>query len=234
LVINRVTLIRAGALMLIVACGGLAEDGPHGLSNTAGAACSTGENCGNAERAGAERGRDASESPARNAADEADARASDDSHATGADSHAGEVAGSGTPEATSSRVGHPCDTGALGPEGRIAVGEILLVDNAGCGARNVCLMRSRQTDEDSCSSEPEFAPPGDCTGTVLNSEIVPVPPALSPAAPAVDGLCTCRCAGAEESAPYCACPTDMVCRELVVSSGVNGAARDYVGSYCLH
>jgi hypothetical protein len=218
--IHRAAIVRAGAVTLIVACGGLAEDGRPDAGDSAGAACAGGEPCADAERAGVERGRDVSEPPTANAA------SGTDTHVSGAGALADETA--------AERVGHPCEPGAIGSEGQIAIGEILLEENASCGARNLCLMQSPRADAARCSSGPEFAPPGACADTILSGEIVPVPPTLAPAAAPAGGVCTCRCAGAGENAAYCACPADMSCHELIVSSGVNGAAADYVGSYCMY
>ncbi|HTV25015.1 MAG TPA: hypothetical protein VMG12_40255, partial [Polyangiaceae bacterium] len=80
--------------------------------------------------------------------------------------------------------------------------------------------------------------PAEASGTGCNvvdrdDELVPVPPVLAPELPVVDRVCTCRCNGGP-AGTNCSCPTGMECRELITSSGVNGAAADYVGSYCLY
>lgn len=68
-----------------------------------------------------------------------------------------------------------------------------------------------------------------------DDELSPSHPVLAPEPPAVDRICTCRCDGRVLSPrDLCACPDGMECRELVASSRVNGAASEFVGSYCTY
>jgi hypothetical protein len=135
-----------------------------------------------------------------------------------------------TPEAqTGSRIGAACEPTPAddGVEtDSVAVGELSLSENASCGPSNVCLTRA-QPDENACSA----LGPGDACP---EHRVVPVPPPLAPALPALENLCTCRCGGFDPGAEYCSCPAGMSCRELIRTVGTNGAARDYAGSYCLY
>jgi len=128
-------------------------------------------------------------------------------------------------------VGDACGPGPSQRE-RVTIGEIVLEASGNCGAGHLCLMWANadppcqvSTDDPSCG--------------VLDrdDEFVPVPPALAPAPPELDRVCTCRCegsAGTRGDGEYCSCPEGMSCRELIRSSGVNGAAAEFVGSYCLY
>jgi hypothetical protein len=211
----------AGALTLIAACGGLAEDGRR-LGPDA-AACEAGATCSDERGAGAER------SP-----EEARARvaqASDVEPPSNPAPAPGATLGSQErPSASSPRVGDPCDVGSdVGPE-RIVVGNVLLETNGSCGTGALCLMRALH-EEETCDAE--LGSVGSCEA-LARGDVVPVPPSLVPALSPVDGVCSCRCGGPDPGEPYCACPADMTCRELIVSSGANGAARAHLGSYCVY
>lgn len=137
----------------------------------------------------------------------------------------------GTPRAAPSapdapRVGDVCEPGSEGVE-RVVIGEIVLEASAHCGAGRVCLMRAGDDPECALSTDT----PG-CPVLDRDDEFVPVPPSLAPGRPPLDRVCTCRCAGGDGD--QCQCPEGMACRELIRSAGANGAAADFVGSYCLY
>jgi len=55
--------------------------------------------------------------------------------------------------------------------------------------------------------------------------------AVAAGATASPGMCTCRCDGPENAAPFCACGDGFVCRAEVQDLGVS--ADDLSGSYCV-
>lgn len=57
---------------------------------------------------------------------------------------------------------------------------------------------------------------------------VPVAPQLVNRAPDVAVICSCRCAGADPKATYCACPAGYVCQDLIDTGG-----EPFQGSYCI-
>lgn len=210
----------AGALAL-GSCGGLAADG----KSPAGAALAdcAGEGCSEELGAGAERG---SGSAGVDGAAGRRGFVEPDGEGGGADG-AGSRAGETRPLGST---GEPCRTGAEGGE-RTTIGEIVLEASGNCDSGHLCISWASGVD-DAC---PATASAG-CGVVDRDDELVPVPPALAPARPAVDRVCTCRCDGGESraNADYCVCPEGMQCRELIASSGVNGAAGEFVGSYCLY
>jgi hypothetical protein len=215
---HREPVIWALALPLIAACGGLAEDGDRtGLD----AAACEGGRC-------SEEGRVSERSP------EAQAPGA---RAAGGTAPSSPASGSGTelraeerPSESSPRVGDPCEVGSgVGPE-RIVVGNVALETNGSCGPAVLCLMRAPHED---ATCDTELGSARACEA-LAKRDVVPVPPTLSPPPPPVDGVCSCRCDGFDPSAEYCACPADMICRQLIVSSGVNDAARAHLGSYCVY
>jgi hypothetical protein len=126
-------------------------------------------------------------------------------------------------------VGEACGLDSDGGE-RVTIGGIVLEASGNCGAGHLCLMWASAVDS-ACPEAPEGT---GCAVLDRDDELVPVPPQLAPAPPAVDRVCTCRCDGPHGDGGYCACPAGMSCRELIASSGVNGAAADFLGSYCLY
>lgn len=115
---------------------------------------------------------------------------------------------------------------------RVTIGEIVLEASGNCGAGHLCLMWASA--DSACLLSTDA--PG-CGVLDRDDELVPVPPALAPARPALDRVCTCRCGGpggTRDGGEFCSCPEGMSCRELIRSSGVNGAAAEFVGSYCLY
>ena len=125
-----------------------------------------------------------------------------------------------------SRVGEAC--GPLGSEASksAVVGEVELQEDARCGAGSACLMRAPAVD--ACRRGSGVV---DCAEQV--DEFVPVPPWITSEPAWEEGICTCRCDGSARDLDYCACPTGMRCEALIPSSGLNAAARPYVGSYCV-
>lgn len=126
------------------------------------------------------------------------------------------------------RVGDSCGPGTE-PGISVRIGEIILDASGNCGAGHLCLMWASGVD-DACALTASGA---GCEVVDRDDELVPVPPLLAPALPEVDRVCTCRCDGSPDGND-CLCPEGMACRALITSSGVNGAAADYVGSYCLY
>jgi hypothetical protein len=127
-------------------------------------------------------------------------------------------------------VGDACGPGPSQGE-RVTIGEIVLEASGNCGAGHLCLMWAGA--DGSCLVSDDSG----CGVLDRDDEFVPVPPVLAPALPELDRVCTCRCGGGEGASgagQYCSCPEGMSCRELIRSSGVNGAAAEFVGSYCLH
>jgi hypothetical protein len=57
---------------------------------------------------------------------------------------------------------------------------------------------------------------------------VPVAPQLVNRSPDTAVYCSCRCAGPNPSATYCACPTGYLCKDLIDSGG-----EPFQGSYCI-
>jgi len=219
-VTDRERVMWAGAVLLTAACGGLAEDGRRlGLDA---AACEAGQTCSNERRGSEER---SPEARARGARTSGGAAPSNPASGSGTELGAEEQSSESSP-----RAGDPCDVGSgVGPE-RIAVGNVVLETNGSCGAGLRCLMRAPH---EGGTCDAELGSVGPCEAPA-KGDVVPVPPSLAPAPPPVDGVCSCRCKGFDPSEEYCACPADMTCRELIVSSGVNGAARAYLGSYCVY
>lgn len=209
----------AGVLAL-GSCGGLAADGREPSDEAAGADCTREECPGGIADDGA---LDAERRPA-------------PERGTGAARRSGGVEpepGPGAPEAVASvpGVGDACGPSSSQDE-RITIGEIALEASGNCGAGHLCLMWAAaappcvgSTDDPGCRA----------LGSALDRDdvFVPVPAALAPELPARDRLCTCRCGGGGDG-DYCSCPQGMACRELIPSSGANGAAADFVGSYCLY
>jgi len=126
-------------------------------------------------------------------------------------------------------VGEACGLDSDGGE-RVTIGEIVLEASGNCGAGHLCLMWASSVD----SACPVATDGTGCAVLDRDDELVPVPPQLAPAPPAMDRVCTCRCDGPRGYGEYCSCPEGMSCRELIASSGVNGAAADFLGSYCLY
>jgi hypothetical protein len=219
-VTDRERVMWAGALLLIAACGGLAEDGRRlGLDA---AACEAGQTCADERRA---RDDPSPEARARGARTSGGAIPSTPASGSGT-----EIGTDERPSESSPRVGDPCEIGSgVGPE-RIAVGNVVLEMNGSCGAGVLCLMRAPH---EAGTCDAELGSVGACQAPA-KGDVVPVPPSLAPAPPPVDGVCSCRCDGLDRAEAYCACPADMTCRDLIVSSGVNGAARAYLGSYCVY
>lgn len=135
--------------------------------------------------------------------------------------------GPGMPPAPSAPgVGDACEPSSEGAE-RVVIGELVLEASGDCGAGHLCLMRAGV--DPACALSTDS--PG-CAAMDRDDELVPVPPSLAPALPAPGRVCTCRCAGGGDD--DCRCPEGMACRELIRSAGANGAAADFVGSYCLY
>jgi hypothetical protein len=57
---------------------------------------------------------------------------------------------------------------------------------------------------------------------------VPVAPQLVNRPPDTAVICSCRCAGPNPNATYCACPSGFVCADLIKSGG-----EPFQGSYCV-
>jgi hypothetical protein len=57
---------------------------------------------------------------------------------------------------------------------------------------------------------------------------VPVAPQLVNRPPDMAVYCSCRCAGPDPNAAYCACPTGYFCKDLIDSGG-----EPFQGSYCI-
>jgi hypothetical protein len=148
-----------------------------------------------------------------------------------------ESGGERSPEAAPRSVpGEPGVGDACGPSPsqseRVTIGEIVLEASGNCGPGHLCLMWAGA--DSACLVSADG--PG-CDVLDRDDEFVPVPPGLAPELPTLDRVCTCRCGGADSSRggrEDCSCPEGMSCRELIRSSGVNGAAAEFVGSYCLY
>jgi hypothetical protein len=127
----------------------------------------------------------------------------------------------------SSRVGQAC--GPLGESSQpLVVGDVQLEQDPRCGAGNACLMRSPVASDCRASSST-----GSVECTREGVDLIPVPPLGSPEPAWQQNICTCRCGGSAPGADYCSCPRGMRCELLIPSSGANAAARPYVGSYCV-
>jgi hypothetical protein len=124
-----------------------------------------------------------------------------------------------------------CSTGSPGsePGERLAIEEIILDASGNCGAGHVYLIWAPNVDP----AGPVAASGAGCQVVGRDDEVAPVPPLLAPGRPSVDRVCICRCDGGA-AGTACDCPGGMSCRELIQSSGANGAAAEYVGSYCLY
>jgi hypothetical protein len=193
--------------VLFWGCGGLAEDGERPFSNSA-----LGDD------------RDARWAATPEAALEA-ARAR--AGAGGTEGHASRAPAL----ARASRVGEPCGQSGDEPERSIIiVGDVALQDDAHCEAASACLMRAHEGRTCPASVAGSAAECAAADGAAF----VPVPPPLVPESAWQGGVCTCRCAGSDPGADYCACPAEMLCRALIPSAGVNAAARSHVGSYCAY
>lgn len=132
------------------------------------------------------------------------------------------------PESVGPGVGDACGPSPSQSE-RVTIGEIVLEASGSCGDGHLCLMWAGA--DPACLVATDG--PG-CDALDRDDEFVPIPPALAPEPPALDRVCTCRCGGAGGDREVCSCPEGMSCRELIRSSGVNGAAAEFVGSYCLY
>ncbi|HEU4577685.1 MAG TPA: hypothetical protein VFS67_05495 [Polyangiaceae bacterium] len=129
--------------------------------------------------------------------------------------------------AGSSRVGQAC--GPLDADTPpLVLGDVQLQQDARCGAGNTCLMRSPAATDCRASSSTAAV---ECTREGV--DLIPVPPLVSPEPVWQQNVCTCRCDGNARDADYCSCPSGMRCELLIPSSGANAAARPYVGSYCV-
>jgi hypothetical protein len=204
----------AGALAL-GSCGGLAADGREPGAESRGSGC-TQEECpgGLADADGALEGERWPE-PERDA---------DEPRRTQGSAPSAEAVPS------MPGVGDACGPGPAQGE-RVTIGEIVLDASGNCGAGHLCLMWAGADTACLVSDDPG------CGVLDRDDEFVPVPPVLAPTLPELDRVCTCRCGGGEGpsgAGEYCSCPQGMSCRELIRSSGVNGAAAEFVGSYCLY
>jgi len=111
----------------------------------------------------------------------------------------------------------------------VVVGQVELRDDARCGASNSCLLRAREGGACRAGATSFDA----ACGAAEADGFVPVPPQALPGPSWQEGICTCRCDGSPSARDDCACPRGMRCEALIPSAGVNGAARPYVGSYCV-
>lgn len=111
-------------------------------------------------------------------------------------------------------------------------------------ASGVCLVnhfQGRVTCPYGQSEEELDLPPGDprrCripdeTYAVTDQPVeVPVVPQIATRSPEDSVYCSCRCAGPDPNASYCACPSGTECVELVADIGL-GDRGGFVGSYCI-
>jgi len=196
---------RRLVLALLVACGGLAEDGrvPPAASSTGDPAQDT-SLTSTEPRAGAKTGSGAEESEA--------------------------SAGVAASVAGAPGVGQACGLRGEETGQSFVVGEVELHDDARCGAGNFCLLRAQQGT--ACRAGATFAA-AECAAAADDDEVVPVPPPVAAEPAWAEGVCTCRCDGSDSRSDECACPRGMRCGAVIPSAGLNAAARDYVGSYCV-
>lgn len=125
-------------------------------------------------------------------------------------------------------VGEEC--GGLDPSGEVAVvvGTVELRSDPRCEGASWCLRHAPAVER--CTGSVSFDAPT-CSTDAL--DFVAIPPPRTPAPAWHDNTCTCRCDGEEADVDYCACPQGMRCAPLIPSAGVNSAARAYLGSYCV-
>ncbi len=76
---------------------------------------------------------------------------------------------------------------------------------------------------------------GECFTPLGERVTEPVQPQLAARPPEDSVYCTCRCDGPAEYAPFCDCPSDMVCELSIESGGLTSPGPDRgEGSYCVH
>jgi hypothetical protein len=207
--VSSVTRALGLACALLLACGGLAEDGhrPDLESNEPRAVDDGAADDGAADDGAAPpselRSEVAARQPELNAAER--------------------------PESTTrwASVGDECE--GLDPsDDVVVVGPVELRRDPQCGATNWCLRRAPPVQR--CPSSVSWDAPA-CSTAELDFVAVPPPRAPSPAWQ--DNRCTCRCDGEPTDLDYCACPQGMRCAPLITSAGANEDARTYLGSYCV-
>ena len=75
---------------------------------------------------------------------------------------------------------------------------------------------------------------GECFTPLGERVTAAVEPQLRERPPEEAVYCTCRCDGPAQYAPFCACPSDMVCEPLIEPRSTSPGLDLGEGSYCVH